>query len=212
MIDPHLAHWAGGGSVDRRLNTSSILEWRLWDISLSYSPGQKGNDQYCSLLCTEGLVLAPLFSRGRTSAKMPVQPTLLHVSCAPPATRSAGSAECLRAAVTPLEVMGSTRDVASPAISQFGPERLCSSTAHNQADSQRGCGTVHNTFHAFLLTELDRNVKTTAEMFEKINLRLGPSLRALQPLMATDCSFAESYGPHRAYPFIGKAYRYERTV
>lgn len=131
MIDPHLAHWAGGGSVDRRLNTSSILEWRLWDISLSYSPGQKGNDQYCSLLCTEGLVLAPLFSRGRTSAKMPVQPTLLHVSCAPPATRSAGSAECLRAAVTPLEVMGSTRDVASPAISQFGPERLCSSTAHN---------------------------------------------------------------------------------
>jgi hypothetical protein len=84
MIDPHLAHWAGGGSVDRRLNTSSILEWRLWDISLSYSPGQNGNDQYCSILCTEGLVLAPLFSRGRTSAKMPVQPTLLHLSCAPP--------------------------------------------------------------------------------------------------------------------------------
>jgi hypothetical protein len=84
MIDPHLAHWAGGGSVDRRLNTPSILEWRLWDISLRYSPGQNGDDQYCSLLRTEGLALAPLFSRRRTSAKMPVQATLLPVSCAPP--------------------------------------------------------------------------------------------------------------------------------
>ena len=83
MIDPHLAHWAGGGLVDRRLNTSSILEWRLWGISLRYSPGQNGNDQYCSLLRTEGLALASLFSRGRTSAKMPVQATLLPVSCAP---------------------------------------------------------------------------------------------------------------------------------
>ena len=83
MIDPHLAHWAGGGLVDRRLNTSSILEWRLWDISLSYSPGQNRDDQYCSLLRTEGLALASLFSRGRTSAKMPVQATLLPVSCAP---------------------------------------------------------------------------------------------------------------------------------
>jgi hypothetical protein len=34
----------------------------------------------------------------------------------------------------------------------------------------------------------------------------------LRALMATECSFAESDGPHRGYPVIGKAHGYERTV
>jgi hypothetical protein len=94
--------------VDRRLNTSSILEWRLWDISLSYSPGQNRDDQYCSLLRTEGLALASLFSRGRTSAKMPVQATLLPVSCAPPRDK--------------FEQRGQPSCDAVPSISVGGPE------------------------------------------------------------------------------------------
>ena len=31
--------------------------------------------------------------------------------------------------------------------------------------------TVHDTFHAIMLADLDRNGKTTPDMFEKINLR-----------------------------------------
>jgi serine phosphatase RsbU (regulator of sigma subunit) len=42
--------------------------------------------------------------------------------------------------------------------------------------------TVHDTFHAFMLSELDRNGKTTPEFFEKINLRLAHSVTARNAL------------------------------
>jgi serine phosphatase RsbU (regulator of sigma subunit) len=42
--------------------------------------------------------------------------------------------------------------------------------------SAKIASTVHDTFHAFMLSELDRNGKTTPELFEKINLRLAQSV------------------------------------
>src|SRR5260370_29144617 len=41
--------------------------------------------------------------------------------------------------------------------------------------SAKIASTVHDTFHAFMLSELDRSGRTTPEMFEKINLRLAQS-------------------------------------
>jgi hypothetical protein len=40
--------------------------------------------------------------------------------------------------------------------------------------------TVHDTFHALMLSELDQHGKTTAELFERINLRLAYSVTARQ--------------------------------
>ncbi len=48
--------------------------------------------------------------------------------------------------------------------------------------SAKIASTVHDTFHAFMLTELDRNGRTTPDMFEKINLRLGQSVTARNAL------------------------------
>src|SRR6202047_4083305 len=48
--------------------------------------------------------------------------------------------------------------------------------------SAKIASTVHDTFHAFMLSELDRRGKTTPEMFEKINLRLAPSVTARNAL------------------------------
>jgi serine phosphatase RsbU (regulator of sigma subunit) len=42
--------------------------------------------------------------------------------------------------------------------------------------------TVHDTFHAFMLFELDRHGKTTPELFEKLNLRLAQSVTARNAL------------------------------
>ena len=42
--------------------------------------------------------------------------------------------------------------------------------------------TVHDTFHALMLTELDRNGKTTTDLIEKINLRLAQSVTARNAL------------------------------
>jgi hypothetical protein len=42
--------------------------------------------------------------------------------------------------------------------------------------------TVHDTFHAFMLSELDRWGKTTPELFERINLRLAQSATARNAL------------------------------
>ena len=56
MIDPHFEHRAGGGSVDRTLNTSSSFECRFSRIFLRYPQVQNGNVQYCSLLHAEGPV------------------------------------------------------------------------------------------------------------------------------------------------------------
>src|SRR6202050_3756710 len=48
--------------------------------------------------------------------------------------------------------------------------------------SAKIASTVHDTFHAFMLAELDRSGRTTPEMFEKINLRLGQSVTARNAL------------------------------
>src|SRR3989442_7296875 len=48
--------------------------------------------------------------------------------------------------------------------------------------SAKIASTVHDTFHALMLSELDRNGKTTPEMFEKINLRLAQSVSARNAL------------------------------
>src|SRR5258707_2125868 len=42
--------------------------------------------------------------------------------------------------------------------------------------SAKIASTVHNTFHALMLTELDRYGKTTPELFENLNLRLAQSI------------------------------------
>jgi hypothetical protein len=42
--------------------------------------------------------------------------------------------------------------------------------------------TVHDTFHALMLAELDRRGKTTPELFEKLNLRLAQSVTARNAL------------------------------
>jgi serine phosphatase RsbU (regulator of sigma subunit) len=48
--------------------------------------------------------------------------------------------------------------------------------------SAKIASTVHDTFHAFMLSELDRNGKTTPDLFEKINLRLAQSVTARNAL------------------------------
>lgn len=48
--------------------------------------------------------------------------------------------------------------------------------------SAKIASTVHDTFQAFMLSELDRRGKTTMEMFEKINLRLAHSVTARNAL------------------------------
>ena len=44
--------------------------------------------------------------------------------------------------------------------------------------SAKIASTVHDTFHAFMLSELDHSGKTTPSFFEKINLRLAESVTA----------------------------------
>jgi serine phosphatase RsbU (regulator of sigma subunit) len=48
--------------------------------------------------------------------------------------------------------------------------------------SAKIASTVHDTFHAFMLSELDRNGKTTPNLFEDINLRLAQSVTARNAL------------------------------
>ena len=48
--------------------------------------------------------------------------------------------------------------------------------------SAKIASTVHDTFHAFMLSELDRYGKTTPELFELINLRLAHSVTARNAL------------------------------
>jgi serine phosphatase RsbU (regulator of sigma subunit) len=48
--------------------------------------------------------------------------------------------------------------------------------------SAKIASTVHDTFHALMLTELDRHGKTTPELFEKLNLRLAQSVTARNAL------------------------------
>jgi serine phosphatase RsbU (regulator of sigma subunit) len=48
--------------------------------------------------------------------------------------------------------------------------------------SAKIASTVHDTFHALMLAELDRHGKTTLELFEKLNLRLAQSVTARNAL------------------------------
>jgi serine phosphatase RsbU (regulator of sigma subunit) len=48
--------------------------------------------------------------------------------------------------------------------------------------SAKIASTIHDTFHAFMLAELDRRGKTTPDMFERINLRLALSVTARNAL------------------------------
>src|SRR6266853_664773 len=48
--------------------------------------------------------------------------------------------------------------------------------------SAKIASTVHDTFHAFMLAELDRRGKTTPDFFEQINLRLAQSVTARNAL------------------------------
>src|SRR5437660_2108098 len=48
--------------------------------------------------------------------------------------------------------------------------------------SPKIASTVHDTFHAFILSELDQHRKTTPELFEDINLRLAQSVTARNAL------------------------------
>jgi hypothetical protein len=50
--------------------------------------------------------------------------------------------------------------------------------------SAKIASTVHDTFHAIMLADLDRNGKTTPDMFEKINLRLAESVIRMASSMA----------------------------
>jgi serine phosphatase RsbU (regulator of sigma subunit) len=48
--------------------------------------------------------------------------------------------------------------------------------------SAKIASTVHDTFHALMLSELDRNGKTTPDIFEKLNIRLAQSVTARNAL------------------------------
>ena len=48
--------------------------------------------------------------------------------------------------------------------------------------SAKIASTVHDTFHAFMLSELDQHGRTTPELFENINLRLAHSVTARNAL------------------------------
>src|SRR6266436_201737 len=52
--------------------------------------------------------------------------------------------------------------------------------------SAKIASTVHDTFHALMLAELDRRGKTTPELFERLNLRLAQSVTARNALGISD--------------------------
>jgi serine phosphatase RsbU (regulator of sigma subunit) len=56
--------------------------------------------------------------------------------------------------------------------------------------SAKIASTVHDTFHAFMLSELDHHGKTTPELFEKINLRLAQSVTARNVLGRSEEEYA----------------------
>src|ERR1700730_5945878 len=76
--------------------------------------------------------------------------------------------------------------------------------------SAKIASTVHDTFHAFMLSELDRRGKTTPELFEKINVRLAQSVTARNALGRSEKESAREiatmlYGevhPHGHFRFV----------
>ena len=70
--------------------------------------------------------------------------------------------------------------------------------------SAKIASTVHDTFHALMLSELDHRGKTTPELFEKINLRLAQSVTARNALGRSEKENAQEiatmlYGEVRPY-------------
>ena len=76
--------------------------------------------------------------------------------------------------------------------------------------SAKIASTVHDTFHAFMLSELDHYGKTTLELFENLNLRLGQSVTARNALGRSENEHAREiatmlYGevhPHGYFRFV----------
>jgi len=73
--------------------------------------------------------------------------------------------------------------------------------------SAKIASTVHDTFHAFMLSELDHHGKTTPELFENINLRLAQSVTARNALGISDQENAREiatmlYGEVRPYGYF----------
>ena len=70
--------------------------------------------------------------------------------------------------------------------------------------SAKIASTVHDTFHALMLSELDHRGKTTPELFERINLRLAQSVTARNALGRSEKESAQEiatmlYGEVRPY-------------
>jgi serine phosphatase RsbU (regulator of sigma subunit) len=70
--------------------------------------------------------------------------------------------------------------------------------------SAKIASTVHDTFHALMLAELDYHGKTTPELFEEINLRLAYSVTARNALGRSEKEYAQEiatmlYGEVRPY-------------
>jgi len=70
--------------------------------------------------------------------------------------------------------------------------------------SAKIASTVHDTFHAFMLSELDRHGKTTVELFERINLRLAQSITARNSLGRSE----EDYAREIATMLYGEVHPY----
>src|SRR5438874_901170 len=76
--------------------------------------------------------------------------------------------------------------------------------------SAKIASTVHDTFHALMLAELDRRGKTTPELFERLNLRLAQSVTARNALGISEKESAQEiatmlYGevhPHGNFRFV----------
>jgi serine phosphatase RsbU (regulator of sigma subunit) len=73
--------------------------------------------------------------------------------------------------------------------------------------SAKIASTVHDTFHALMLSELDHWGKTTAELFERINLRLALSVTARNALGRSEQEGAQEiatmlYGEVRPYGYF----------
>src|SRR5215470_1351834 len=73
--------------------------------------------------------------------------------------------------------------------------------------SAKIASTVHDTFHALMLSELDHRGKTTPDLFERINLRLAQSVTARNALGRSEQESAQEiatmlYGELRPYGYF----------
>jgi serine phosphatase RsbU (regulator of sigma subunit) len=73
--------------------------------------------------------------------------------------------------------------------------------------SAKIASTVHDTFHALMLSELDRRGKTTPDLFERMNLRLAQSITARNALGRSEQEYAQEiatmlYGEVHPYGYF----------